>query len=88
MSPGVLWIPPPQGRHIPLPCCSGPRAGESTISVTDNKLKLKIKSQLAMLGKGAGPSKMDQINSRHRTKAGKLSTASVVGTSQRQAVWE
>jgi hypothetical protein len=80
--PTVLWISPTWGC-IPLPVPAASGLGESTLSMGDRELK--IKSQLAMLGKGAGPSK--HINSMHRTKVGKSSIPLVVGTSQREAVW-
>jgi hypothetical protein len=46
---------PSTGEMCPTALLQWPWAGGSTISVTDSELE--IKSQLAMLGKGADPSK-------------------------------
>jgi hypothetical protein len=82
ISQGAVDTPPQRdASHYLVAAASG--LGESTLSMGDRELK--IKSQLAMLGKGAGPSK--HINSMHRTKVGKSSIPLVVGTSQREAVW-
>jgi hypothetical protein len=80
ISQGAVDTPPQRdASHYLVAAASG--LGESTLSMGDSELK--IKSQLAMLGKGAGPSKHIYAWDQAR----QVNIPLVVVTSQREAVW-